>query len=74
MQDRLGVERWLNEGGHVATEAVIEREMAAADDGPDEAMSQRDQDAGPVLAGAPSDQAKRPTPCSPQNSADPPVA
>lgn len=28
-QDRIGVERWLGEGGHVAPEAVIQREMAA---------------------------------------------
>ena len=73
MQDRLGVERWLNEGGHVATEAVIEREMAAGDDGPDEPMSPRDHDAGPALAGAPSDEPKRPTPRSPPRSARPPV-
>jgi hypothetical protein len=33
-QDRLAVERWINEGGHVATEAVIERERAAEDDAP----------------------------------------
>lgn len=27
--DRLALERWINEGGHIATDAVIEREMAA---------------------------------------------
>ena len=27
--DRLAVERWIDEGGRIATEAVIEREMAA---------------------------------------------
>jgi sulfide:quinone oxidoreductase len=30
-QDRRATERWLNEGGHVAPEAVVEREMARDD-------------------------------------------
>jgi hypothetical protein len=33
-QDRIGIERWLNEGGHMATDAEIERETAAEDLGP----------------------------------------
>jgi sulfide:quinone oxidoreductase len=32
-EDRLSVERWLDEGGHLATEAVIDRETAPRDDG-----------------------------------------
>ncbi|HUY58908.1 MAG TPA: hypothetical protein VMV16_04300, partial [Solirubrobacteraceae bacterium] len=40
MQDRLEVERWINEGGHVAPEAVIQREMAAEDDRPGAAAGQ----------------------------------
>ena len=31
VQDRLSVERWINEGGRVATEAVIQHEIAAED-------------------------------------------
>ncbi|HEX5618618.1 MAG TPA: FAD-dependent oxidoreductase [Solirubrobacteraceae bacterium] len=31
MHDRRATERWLNEGGHVAPEAVVEREMAGED-------------------------------------------
>ena len=29
VHDRLAVARWINERGHIATEAVVEREMAA---------------------------------------------
>ena len=45
MQDRLSVERWINEGGHVATEAVIQHEIAAED-----ATHVRPQDAIPIEA------------------------
>jgi sulfide:quinone oxidoreductase len=42
VQDRLGVERWINEGGHIATDAVIQREMTAGVDAP-EAVGQQGQ-------------------------------
>ena len=32
--EQLAAERWINEGGHAAPEAVIQREMAAGDDDP----------------------------------------
>jgi len=44
VQDRIGVERWINEGGHIATDAVIQREMAAGNDAP-EAAGQHGQTA-----------------------------
>jgi sulfide:quinone oxidoreductase len=44
VQDRLGVERWINEGGHIATDAVIQREMTAGNDAP-EPVGQRGQTA-----------------------------
>jgi sulfide:quinone oxidoreductase len=34
VQDRVGAERWLDEGGHVARQAAIDRETAPGDDGP----------------------------------------
>ena len=33
MTERLATERWINEGGHLAPEAVIERELRAPDPG-----------------------------------------
>jgi hypothetical protein len=51
VQDRLDVERWINEGGHVATEALIQREIAAGNDGPGGSVRQRDQTARPAVAG-----------------------
>nr|MDQ2898129.1 FAD-dependent oxidoreductase [Actinomycetota bacterium] len=32
-QDKIGIGRWLNEGGHLASEAEIERETAVDDPG-----------------------------------------
>jgi sulfide:quinone oxidoreductase len=62
-QDRLAVERWINEGGRVAAEAVIEREMAAGDDGVRGAERQRGQTAGPARAGnSTADAAMSPSP------------
>jgi sulfide:quinone oxidoreductase len=48
VQDRLGVERWINEGGHVAADAVIQREMAGEDDAPGGTVGQRGQTARPA--------------------------
>jgi hypothetical protein len=45
VQDRLGVERWINEGGHIATEAVIQREMTAGNDALGEPAGQQGQTA-----------------------------
>jgi len=33
-QDEIGIGRWLNEGGQLAPEAIIEREMAVEDRSP----------------------------------------
>jgi hypothetical protein len=50
VQDRLGVERWINEGGHIATEAVIQREMTAGNDALGEPAGQQGQTARPAEA------------------------
>jgi hypothetical protein len=36
MTERLATERWINAGGRLASEAVIERELRAPDDRPRE--------------------------------------
>jgi sulfide:quinone oxidoreductase len=43
VHDRLDIERWLGEGGHVATDAVIQREMAGEDDAPGGTVEKRGQ-------------------------------
>jgi len=50
--DRLAVERWIDEGGHLAPEAVIERESAAHDDALAGSDIQRRQTAGPAERGS----------------------
>ena len=46
--DRFAVERWIDEGGHVPPEAVIEWESAAGDDGLVGVDRQRGQTVGPA--------------------------
>ena len=46
-EERLATERWISEGGHVAPEAVIERELRATDHG--RAARRRDRAAPRVL-------------------------
>ena len=69
MQDRLGVERWINEGGHLASEAVIQREMTAGDDAPGEAAGQRGQTAREAEASSSTTPAAVPIARSPDDPA-----
>jgi len=50
-QDKTGIERWLNEGGHLASEAMIEREAAAEDHCRDRPERKRVLIAGGGVAG-----------------------
>jgi sulfide:quinone oxidoreductase len=43
----FGVERWINEGGHIGKEAMIRREIAAGDGAPGGPLGQRRRSAGP---------------------------
>jgi len=50
-QDEIGIGRWLNEGGQLASEAMIEREMTAEDHRGDRAERKRVLIAGGGVAG-----------------------
>lgn len=50
-QDRIGIERWLNEGGQLASEAMIEGERAAEDHRRDRKKRKRVLIAGAGVAG-----------------------
>jgi sulfide:quinone oxidoreductase len=50
--DRFAVERWIDEGGHVSPEAVIEWESTAGDDGLVGVDRQRGQTVGPAESGS----------------------
>jgi hypothetical protein len=54
VHDRLAVERWISEGGHIAPEAVIERETAPGNAEPDGATRQRHRVGEPTSKIAPS--------------------
>ena len=54
MHDRLAVERWIGEGGHIAPEAVIARETATGNAESDGATWQRHHVGEPTSKIAPS--------------------
>jgi sulfide:quinone oxidoreductase len=71
--DRLAVERWINEGGRIAPEAVIEREMAAGDGGLGRRPGQRGKAVRAASAGRSAANAAISPPPSAQKSARPRV-
>src|SRR5215211_1091508 len=72
-QDRLAPERWIDEGGRVAPEALTEPEMAAEADSPAGAVRQRGRAAGPGGEGGSTADTAVPMTASAQNRARPRV-